>query len=66
MDRVSCQVSNGLVPEKFWTENVSYTIYILNRYLYHSTNFLTLEEKWSKHPSNLQNLRFFCCIWFVP
>ena len=65
MDRVRCQMSNGLSPEKFWAEVVSYTIHTLNRCPHHSTNFLTPEEKWSKHPPNLQNLSIFCCIGFV-
>ena len=65
MERVRCQMSNALIPEKFWAEVVSYTVYTLNRCPHHSTNFLTPEEKWSKHLPNLQNLRIFCCIVFI-
>ena len=65
MDRVIYQMSNDLIPEKFWAKVVSYTVYTINRCPHHSTNFLTPEEKWSKHPPNLQNLRIFGCIGFV-
>ena len=65
MEWVRCQMSNGLILEKIWTKVVSYTIYTLNRCPHHSTNFLTHEEKWSKHSPNLQNLRIFDCIGYV-
>ena len=62
MDRVIYQMSNDLIPEKFWAKVVSYTVYTINRCPHHSTNFLTPEEKWSKHPPNLQNLRIFMVV----
>ena len=65
MDRVRYQMSNGLIPENFWAEAISYIVYTLNRCPHHSTNFLASEEKWSKHLPNLQNLRIFGCIGFI-
>ena len=64
MYRVRFQMSSGLILENFWVECVSYTVYTLNRCPHHSINFHTSEQKWYKHPSNLQNLRIFGCIGF--
>lgn len=65
MDRVKSQMSNDLISKRFWTETVSYTVYILNRCPRHSTNFITLEEKWSNHPSKVDNLKIFGCVGYV-
>ena len=62
--RVRCQMSNSLILKNFWAEVVFYIVYTLNKCPHHSTNFPTLEEKWSKHPPNLQNFRIFGCIRF--
>ena len=43
MDRVKCQMSNGLIPEKICVEVVFCTVCTLNRCPHHSTNFLTLK-----------------------
>ena len=65
MDRIRCLMSDGMIPEKFWVETVSYTIYTLNRCPHHSTNFLTPKQRWTKHPPKLENLRVFGCVGYV-
>ena len=65
MERVRCEMSNGLILEIFWIKVVSYIVYTLNRCPHCSTSFLTSEEKWYKQVLNLQNLRIFYCIGFV-
>lgn len=40
-------------------------MYTLNRCLHTSLDYLTPEEKWSKHPPNLENLRVFRCVGYI-
>lgn len=55
LERVRSLLSDAILPEKFWAEATSYIVYTLNRCPHASLNFLTPEEKWSKHPPNLNN-----------
>ncbi|XP_038904504.1 uncharacterized protein LOC120090876 [Benincasa hispida] len=65
MERVRCLLSDANLREKYWAEAASYTIFTLNRCPHSSLNILTLEEKWTKHPPNLENLRVFGCVGYI-
>ena len=65
MERVRCLLSDTILGENYWAEAVAYTIYTLNRCPRTSLDFLTPEEKWTKHPLNLDDLRIFGCVGYV-
>ncbi|XP_038885954.1 uncharacterized protein LOC120076257 [Benincasa hispida] len=65
MERVRYFLSDTILSENYWVEATAYTVYTLNRCPYTSLEFLTLEEKWTNHPPNLDNLKVFGCVGFV-
>ncbi|XP_038877664.1 uncharacterized mitochondrial protein AtMg00710-like [Benincasa hispida] len=65
MERVKCLLSDVILSEKYWAEAASYVVYTLNRCPHTSLNFITSEEKWTKHPPNLDNLRVFGCVGYI-
>lgn len=41
MERVRCQLADAMLPERYWAEAASYTVYTLNRCPHTLINFLT-------------------------
>lgn len=54
-----CLLSDVILNDKFWVEAAAYTVYTLSRCPYTSLDFLIIEEKWTNHPPNLDNLNVF-------
>lgn len=61
MERVRSQLLD-IINEKYQAEAAFYIVYTLNRCPHTSLDYLTLEEKWSNHPPNLDNLKVFGCV----
>ena len=65
MKRVRCLLSNVILEEKFSAEAAVYVVYTLNRSPPTSLRLLTSEEKWSKHPPSLSDLKVCGCVGYV-
>lgn len=65
MERVRCLLSYAQLPQKFLAEAATYAVHTINRYPHTANQFLTPEEKWSKHPPKIDDLRVFGCIGYV-
>lgn len=44
---------------------MAYTVYTLNSCPHHSTNLIIPEERWTKHPPKLDDLKVFRCVGYV-
>ena len=65
MEMVRCLLSYAILEETFWAEAAAYVVYTLNRSPHTSLGFLTPEEKWSKHPPSLNDLKVFGCVGYA-
>ena len=65
MERVRCLLLDAILEEKFWAEVAAYVMHTLNRSSHTSLGLLTPEEKWSKHPPSLSDLKVFGCVGYA-
>ena len=65
MERVRCLLSDVILEENFWAKAAVYAMYTLKKSPHTSLGSLKLEEKWSKHPPNLNDLKMFGCVGYV-
>lgn len=50
---------------KILGEAASYAVHTINRCPHTANQFLTPEEKWTKQPPNLDNLKVIGCVGYV-
>ena len=57
LEIVRCMMIEGGAPKRFWGEAVNTAAYLVNRRPSTTLGFKTLEEVWTGHPPNFENLR---------
>ncbi|RDY03401.1 hypothetical protein CR513_13019, partial [Mucuna pruriens] len=62
---VRCMLSTKGVPKSFWTEVVTWTFYLLNRYPIHAIKNITPQEAWSGIKPSIKHLRVWGCVAHV-